>query len=195
MEPRGTPRRQTKTTSILRPIMRILMGSSREAKMRRRTLLGIASFGLVWPVRRGAWAQTALSSSDDRITVRLELPRESLQAERALAGPDYSLGDPEPLPPDPNAMDPRFVEPVTLIAAVTIAVLAERIVNFLLAKNSEGVLINMREDPPRVSNVAGIPQGFILLVHPEGRTETIQAQGAPETVKDLIAKTLSLGRS
>jgi hypothetical protein len=133
-----------------------------------------------------------MTGSAARMQVRLELPREALAAEREAASADYSLGEPAPLPPDPDAVEARFVEPVTLIAAVTLAVLAERVVRHLLAKRGGGVLIDTRETPPRVSQLAGVPQGFLVLVHADGKSETVRAEEAGP-LAELLGKVLRPG--
>src|SRR3712207_614855 len=131
--------------------------------MKRRTLLGIVSAGFPLLFIRGALAEGIGDRTDAHVAVRLELPREVLEAERTKAGPNYSLGEPARLSPDPNAMEARFVDPVTLIAVVTLSILAERLLNFALARRGQGVLVDARRTPPHLSVLAGVPQGIILI--------------------------------
>lgn len=123
------------------------------------------------------------------LQIRLDMPREALTAERAAQSPEYALSEPLPLPSDPDAEEARFVEPVTLIATITLALLAERLVRHVLAKRGEGVLIDTREKPPRVSQIARVPQGFLVIVHQDGRAETVRAEDAGP-LADLLGKVL-----
>jgi len=61
----------------------------------------------------------------------------------AVATVDYRLCPPTRLAPDSESAEAHFIEPVTLIATVTIATLASRIVNHFLVKAGQGVLIDM----------------------------------------------------
>lgn len=128
-----------------------------------------------------------------QIQVRLDLPREVLKAESKVAGANYVLGEPQPLPPDPNAREARFIEPVTLIAALTVPILAERILHFALAKRGQGVLVDGREKPPHVSTLAGVPQGIIVLIRPDGESETVRVDTPSEALAKLLGKTLKSG--
>jgi hypothetical protein len=125
-----------------------------------------------------------------RIAFRLDLLREALAEERAAAGPLYHLGPAEPLPPDTDAVEARFA--VTLIATATVPLLAGRLVRHWLARRGEGVMIDLRESPPRVSHIAGVPQRFLVLVHRDGRAETMRtAEEAP--LAELLGKALKTG--
>jgi hypothetical protein len=125
-----------------------------------------------------------------RVAFRLDLPWEALTEERAAAGPLYHLGPAEPLPPDPETADTRFA--VTLIATATVPLLAGRLVRHWLTRRGEGVMIDLRESPPRLSQIAGVPQRFIVLVHRNGRAETVRAvEEAP--LAELLGKVLRTG--
>lgn len=129
----------------------------------------------------------------ERIEIRFDLPREALAAERAAAGADYILGPETSLPPDPDAAEARFIEPVTLIATVTVAMLATRIAGFLMARAGRGVLIDARKKPPSVSRLADIPAGFMVIIHPDGKTETKSADEADRSGLTGLIQTV-LGR-
>ena len=124
--------------------------------------------------------------------IRLELPRDMYVVESDASSEDYSLGEPESLPPDPDAMDASFVEPVTLIATITLAVLAKRLLHFALARRGHGVLLDAREKPPNVSVLKGVPQGFIVIIHPNGTTEKVRADDPGNDLTDLLGKVLTL---
>jgi hypothetical protein len=131
--------------------------------------------------------------TDPVCQIRLNLPREALADERAAAGdtPEYLLGEEMPLPTDPDAVEVHFIEPVTLIATVTIAMLAWRIVNHFLVRDGRGVLIDMRDTPPNVSRLKDVPAGFVVLVKSDGSTETVAAGKADDkSLAELIAKAL-----
>jgi hypothetical protein len=130
----------------------------------------------------------------ERIEIRFDLPREALAAEHEAAGPDYVLGPEASLPPDPGATEARFVEPVTLIATITVAMLVTRIAGVLIARAGRGVLIDARKKPPTVSRLADIPAGFLVIIHPDGKTETKSADEADRSVLTGLIQTV-LGRA
>ena len=134
-----------------------------------------------------------MADTGNRCEISFDLPRELFEAERGLAGPDYTLGEAKPLPPDTASMEARFVEPVPLIASLTLAMLAERILHFALARRGQGVMVDARTKPPHVSVLAGVPQGFVVIIHPDGKTETVRADNPPEGFGDLLGKAVKPG--
>lgn len=130
--------------------------------------------------------------SDSTITVRLELPREALAEARATAAPDYVIGPETPVPPDPDAVTANFLDPVSVTLLVGGAlILAQRILNYVLVRFGRGALIDARQTPPVVSFINSVPAGYIVLVRPDGSTETIAAGTCDETtLASVIAKAL-----
>ena len=63
--------------------------------------------------------------------------------------------------------------------------------HFALMKRGQGVLVDGREKPPRVSALAGVPQGIIILIRPDGSTETVRADTPSETLATLLGKALT----
>lgn len=132
--------------------------------------------------------------SEVTFAVRMDLPREALAEERAVSAPGYELGKETALPPDPDAMEARFIEPVTLIATVTVAMLAWRIVNHFLVKDGRGVLIDARNRPPLVSRLEEVPAGFVVLIKADGSSETLAAGKTDDAaLAELIGKVLGAG--
>ena len=125
-----------------------------------------------------------------KIEIRLELSQEMYEAESQAANEDYTLGKPKSLPPDPDAMEARFIGPVEIMAAITITVLAERLLHFALAKWGTGVLVDARDRPPTVSVLKGLPQGFIVIIHPDGTTEKVRADQPGNNLANLLGKAL-----
>jgi hypothetical protein len=119
--------------------------------------------------------------SDSVYQIRLNLPREALAEERALVMEGYSVGEESPLQPDPDAVEAHFIEPVSLIATVTVAMLAWRIVNHFLVRDGRGVLIDAREKPPVVSRLEDVPAGFVVFIKEDGTSETIAAGKTDDT--------------
>ncbi len=130
---------------------------------------------------------------DALLQVRLELPREALAAERAATAVGYVLGPETPLPPDPDAVVARFIEPVSLMVTATVAMLASRILNYILVRHGQGVLIDARQQPPLVTQLADVPAGFVVLIKADGSVETVAAGKTDDTTfAGLLAKVLSL---
>jgi hypothetical protein len=127
-------------------------------------------------------------NSTAQLTVRLDLPRELLDEEQALESKDYRLDEPEALPVDPAAREARFIDPVSVIAAISLAILAERVVHFVLTRRGQGVLVDASGQPTKVSVLAGVPQGYILLIRPDGTSESIPAAVAQSTLGEVLGK-------
>jgi hypothetical protein len=77
----------------------------------------------------------------------------------------------------PDAQSARFIEPVSIIAAATAALLAYRLVEHWLSKDEQGVQIDARTQPATVTNIAGIPAGFVVIIAPDGSV-TSHASGS-----------------
>jgi hypothetical protein len=131
-----------------------------------------------------------MTTRQNKLEVRLELPRDMYEAESKAASDEYEIGEPQALPADPDAMEARFIEPVTLIASVTLMVLAQRLLHFALARRGAGVLLDARERPPSVSVLKGVPQGFVVIIHPDGKTETVRADEPGNDLASLLGKVL-----
>ncbi len=131
-----------------------------------------------------------MNIQERKLEVRLELPIDVYKAESKLTSADYSLGKPESLPADPDAMEARFVDPVTLVASITIAILAQRLLHFALTKRGDGVLLDARQQPPVVSVLKSVPQGFVVIIHPDGKTETVRADEPGNDLASLLEKVL-----
>jgi hypothetical protein len=129
-------------------------------------------------------------TSTTRLTIRLDVPRELFDQEKALESPDYRLEEPTALPVDPAAREARFVDPVTVIAAVSLAVFAERLLHFVLTRRGQGVLVDTRKKPPYVSVLAGVPQGFVVLIHPDSKSESLPADVVRSTLGDVLGNAL-----
>jgi len=127
-------------------------------------------------------------SADTQIAIRLAIPRALLQEEYAAANnePDCILGEAAPMPHGTGrgVSTAHFVEPVSLVATVTLAWLAKRLVDHWLKSKEQGVQIDLRVTPAAVSRIAGVPVGFVLVIAPDGTAKTIQA--TYEKPEDLL---------
>lgn len=113
---------------------------------------------------------------DTPITIRLELPHEALADETAAASETFRLGEAQALPPDPDTVEARFIDPVSILVVTTVAAIVWRVVNHYLVKDGRGVLIDARSQPPTISRLADVPEGFILLIKPDGSSEMRDAR-------------------
>lgn len=66
----------------------------------------------------------------------------------------------------------RFVEPISLIAAVSVSVLAYRLIEHWLTGREHGVQIDARTTPATITNIAGIPAGFVVIIAADGKVTT-----------------------
>lgn len=78
---------------------------------------------------------------------------------------------------NPGTTEARFIEPVTAtILVASAALVAERIVNHWLRSKEQGVEIDLRKKPPRISRLAGTPMGFVMVIKPDGESQLMQAK-------------------
>lgn len=113
-----------------------------------------------------------MSYEEDEIEFELQLSGEALVNEQSIAESENNyriteIGGPRE----------EFVPPVVVvIAAATLSVLAIRMANSWLRNNEEGVMIDLRKDPPLISTVVNVPQGHILIIDKDGNHSIEQAE-------------------
>lgn len=114
----------------------------------------------------------------DMIQVRIEADRETLDAVFLEPAPDFQAASVAAMarPADGPLDGAHFIEPVSLVVTVTAATLAYRLVEHWLTKREFGVQIDARTTPPTVSNIAGIPAGFVVIIDANGSASTHPAQ-------------------
>jgi hypothetical protein len=158
--------------------------------MQRRRFLLLTVFSLAASSLRRAWSEDIPTDKGTKVEVRIDLPRELLENERKLAGSDYVIGEPKAIPPYPDAMEGRFVDPVTVIVVISVVFLAERLIHYVLSKNGEGAVIDAREKPPHISVLHGVPQGFVIMIRADGTPETIRADIPPNELAKVLSGVL-----
>ena len=133
---------------------------------------------------------------DEAVTLQLDLPAEALAEEQKAAGAQYQLGDSTPLAPDPDAVEAHFIDPISIIAVVSVVYLANRILTHFLVKDGKGTLVDARTNPPTVSRLADVPEGYILLIKPDGSTQAIDAgKIEDDALADILKPILSSGKA
>jgi len=125
------------------------------------------------------------------INFRLEIARADLREERTAVEVEDScqLGEEKPIshPGGKGIATAHFVDPVTLVGVVTLAWLAERMVDHWLRSKEQGVQIDLREEPPAMSRIAGVPVGFLVIINRDGHAETHKATyDKPEALMPLL---------
>ena len=148
----------------------------------------------------------------EQIAIRLVTTGEELDAEREAATAErYTLDDISPVAlepsgapsdetlaaslPAPGLDEMRFVEPVTLVATITLATLAIRFANHWLRSKEAGVQIDLRTQPATVSRLAGTPSGFVVVLDANGNPSTVRAKyEKPEDLIPLLTEVFSAGR-
>ena len=127
------------------------------------------------------------------IQFKLEATKADFEAEEAAAaGPTgASFGDRSKVtgrPRDPLTRA-AFVDPISAVVVTTLAWLSVRLVNHWLTSKEQGVMIDLQEEPPRVSRVAGVPAGFLVVLDKNGRATHHQSRyGKPEEIMPLLTK-------
>lgn len=130
--------------------------------------------------------------AQEEVEVELRLTRDELTEETA-AESGLSLGTEEPIAAEGGGLEEaRFVETVAVVAVGTLSVIAIRMVNHWLRKDEEGVQIDLRETPPVISTVANVPQGYVVILEPDGTVTTERAEyDDPEDLVPLLSRFLA----
>jgi hypothetical protein len=111
----------------------------------------------------------------NEVAFRLETTAADLEAEKET----FTFKETEPIPPSPDMpplADARFVELVAAVIVTSIALIAKRMVDHWLKSKEQGVQINLSKDPPVISRIAGVPMGFLVVIHRDGKVTTHQAK-------------------
>jgi hypothetical protein len=128
-----------------------------------------------------------------RVEVQIETTAEEAGIEKQVAASntDYKVTSVKPLQrgPDSPLVEARFVDPVTITATVTLALIAVRLVNHWLKSEERGVQIDLRTQPPTISQLRSVPAGVLVIIDKDGKA-SIQKQvyDKPEDLLPTLAK-------
>lgn len=130
------------------------------------------------------------------VSLRLDIPRPDLVEERTAVEVEDSCqpGEAKTIshPEQRGISTAHFVDPVSLMAVVTLAWLAKRLVDHWLKSKEQGVQIDLGEEPPAISRIAGTPTGFLVIIHKDGHVETQKATyDKPEDLMPLLEQILA----
>ena len=129
----------------------------------------------------------------EELELQLHMPKTSVAEEAAAAAPYRTcrLGEPVPLDSCKGVgLEPaQFIGSVCVIATVTLAWIAKRLVDEWLKNRQRGVLFDLRDRPPTISLIEGVPRGKVFVIHASGQQEVLEL--TYEKSEDLIP---TLGR-
>jgi hypothetical protein len=138
----------------------------------------------------------------DVINFRLDMTKEELKTEQEVSGDidEFSIENIKPitsLPGEPLE-EARFVEPVTALVGATVLYLAKRMIDHWFKEKEQGVMMDLREVPPLISRIAGIPMGFLVIINKDGQATTHKVdydKGDDEALKSMMSVlNLALGQ-
>jgi hypothetical protein len=132
---------------------------------------------------------------DEPIRLRLEMTQDDLAVEQQRADKHLSVESVSPMEPSSEALEEaRFIETVVVIAAVTVGLIAKRIVDDWLKNKEQGLQIDTRTVPPTISMLANVPRGFLVLIGKDGSAEVHKAEYEKgEDLAPLLAQYLTQG--
>lgn len=117
--------------------------------------------------------------------LRLQVDRDDL-----AEGPFEPVGTPERVASSPSGgLDvAHFVDPISVLVVVSAAALAERLVTHWLRDREQGVQIDLTQDPPEVSRLAGVPRGNVVVISADGvEVHTLEYDGEQSLAATLQA--------
>jgi hypothetical protein len=108
-----------------------------------------------------------------RLHVQIETTADEAETEKkaAAANAEYEIASITPLQrgPDSPLIEARFVDPVTVLVTTTLALLAVRLVNHWLKRDERGVQIDLRTQPPTISQLRNVPAGVLVIINKDGK--------------------------
>lgn len=136
-----------------------------------RFILGLGWFSIV----ESKWVFASMNVGTQRETVvhfQIQTTEDEAELEKkeAAASQEYQITSIEPIRSDLDSPleEVRFVNPVTVVAIATLAVIAIRLVNHWLKNDERGVEIDMRTEPTTISQLHNVPAGTIVTIHKNG---------------------------
>jgi hypothetical protein len=120
----------------------------------------------------------------------IETDRETAAGDLLTAGDEIRIEGygPTPSPSEQGLAGAHVLEPVSLsIAVSTLSVLAYRIIEHWLRREEYGVQIDARTTPATISTIAGVPNGFVVVIEADGSAKTINASAlTPDAFTNLL---------
>jgi cell pole-organizing protein PopZ len=125
-------------------------------------------------------------SSFIEVNIKTTAEEAADEEQAAAANPEYEVTAVTPLKesPDSPLVEARFVDPVTITASVTLALIAVRLVNHWLKRDERGVQIDLRTTPATISHLQNVPAGVLVIIDKDGKA-TVQPQ-TYEKPEDLL---------
>ncbi|SFM40553.1 hypothetical protein [Methanolobus profundi] len=128
------------------------------------------------------------------INFRLDITKEDLRTEQELSRDtdEFNIDNIEPitsLPGEPLE-EARFVEPITALVGATVLYLAKRMIDHWFKEKEQGVMMDLREVPPLISRIAGIPTGFLVIIDKDGQATTHKVEydkGDDEALRSMMS--------
>jgi len=107
------------------------------------------------------------------IHVHIETTADEAEIEKkaAAANAGYEIGSITPLRRSLESplVEARFVDPVTVAATATLALIAIRLVNHWLKNDERGVQIDLRTQPATISQLQNVPAGVLVFIDKDGK--------------------------
>ncbi len=130
---------------------------------------------------------------NQRIHVQIETTADEAETEKkaATTNTEYEIGLITPLRrgPDSPLTEARFVDPVTVLVTTSLAVLAVRLVNHWLKRDERGVQIDLRTQPPTVSQLRNVPVGVLVIIDMDGKASVRrETYDKPEDLLPTLTK-------
>lgn len=128
-----------------------------------------------------------------RVHVQIETTADEAEIEKkaAAANAEYEIGSITPLQraPDSPLVEARFVDPVTVVATTTLALLAVRLVNHWLKSNERGAQIDLRTQPATISQLRNVPAGVLVIIDKDGKPSICrETYDKPEDLLPMLTK-------
>jgi hypothetical protein len=113
-----------------------------------------------------------------KIEICLETSRENLEEQKVAASSneEFSIQKTESvsaLPGSPIASS-HFVDPIVGTILTSAGYIAKRIFDNWQKDKQQGIQIDLRKTPAKISRIAGTPAGFLLVIDAKGKVKTQQ---------------------
>jgi hypothetical protein len=121
------------------------------------------------------------------ITVELQTTEALLNSEWKAHSQEIEIKEIKPLKLASKGDIANFVEPVTAVIVLTSAMLVFRLFEYFKKKNERGIQIDLRTIPATLTDLANVPNGFIVIIDKDGNASIEQAKyDEPEQLAKLL---------
>ena len=120
----------------------------------------------------------------EKVEIQLEIESAELDEAMLTEGAEFGERGEVEAQDGLGAPSANLAATVSVIGVITLAWLAKNLVDHWLKDKQRGLMIDLREKPPKLTRLAGAPRGFIVVIDKNGTSKI--HHGNYERSEDLM---------